>query len=74
MTKRMRFDRETERWRLYEGKRMLYPLHCGDPLLLQIDDEWFRVNLELDTEWYVKLGITKFWLHHNTEYTVKPRF
>lgn len=74
MTKRMRFDTETERWRLYEGKRMLYPLHCGDPLFLQIEEEWFRVNLELDREWYVKLGIAKFWLHHKTEYTVKPRF
>lgn len=74
MTKRMRFDAETERWRLYEGKRMLYPLHCGDPLLLRINDEWIEVGLELDTQWYVKLGNVKFWLHHKTEYTVKPLF
>lgn len=74
MTKRIRYDKETECWQLYEEKRMLYPLHCGDPLLLRIGDEWIEVGLELDTQWYVKLGNAKFWLHHKTEYTVKPLF
>ncbi|WP_409348262.1 DUF5348 domain-containing protein [Paenibacillus gyeongsangnamensis] len=74
MMQTMKFHKETRRWRLYEGTRLLYPLHCGDPILIEVDDAFCRVSLELDTEWYVKLGETKFWLHRKTVYNVRSLF
>lgn len=29
----LRFHQETRRWRVYEGMRLLYPLHCGDLIM-----------------------------------------
>lgn len=30
-----------------------------------------HVSLELETEWYVKLGGSKFWLHRKNEYNLR---
>lgn len=64
----LRFHRETRRWRAYEGTRLTCPLHCGDPILIQIGDAFFPAHMELDAEWYVKFGETKFWLHRKSKY------
>jgi len=74
MKQTMKFHQATRRWRLYEGKRLLYPMHCGDPVFIEVDGTMIRVSLELDTEWYVKLGETKFWLHRKTEYNVRSLY
>ena len=56
------------------GRRLLYPLHCGDPILIEVDGTFCHVSLELDTEWYVKLGDVKFWLHRKMVYKVRALF
>lgn len=66
----LRFHRATRRWRVYDGMTLLYPLHCGDPVLFELGDVYYPANLELDTEWYVKFGKTRFWLHTKTIYRV----
>lgn len=66
----LRFHNETRRWRVYDRARLMYPLHCGDPILLELGGAFHPANIELDTEWYVALGGTKFWLHTKTKYSV----
>lgn len=66
----LRFHQETRRWRVYDGMRLLYPLHCGDPIMFELGSLFFPANLELDTEWYVTFGGVKFWLHTKTKYRV----
>jgi hypothetical protein len=66
----LRFHKETERWRAYDGGKLLYPLHCGDAMLFQVGETFIPTNIELDTEWVVRFGETKFWLHRKTEYRV----
>ncbi|MEB3104056.1 DUF5348 domain-containing protein [Ferviditalea candida] len=66
----LRFHGETRRWRVYDGAKVLYPLHCGDPLLFELGGVFYPASLELDTEWYVAFGGTKFWLHTKIKYRV----
>lgn len=70
----LRFHTEAGCWRMYCDNELLYPLNCGDPMLFQVMDSWILSNLELDSEWYVKLGDAKFWLHQKTIYRVQPYF
>jgi hypothetical protein len=53
-----------------ESQIHFYPLHCGDPLFFELGGVFYPANLELDTEWYVAFGGTKFWLHIKTKYQV----
>lgn len=64
----LRFHVATRRWRAYEGSRLVCPLHCGDPVLIQVGDGFYPTILELDTEWYVMFKETKFWLHRKAKY------
>jgi hypothetical protein len=66
----LRFHQETRRWRVYEGMRLLYPLHCGDLIMFELGNVFCPANVELDTEWYVAFGGMKFWLHTKTKYRV----
>ncbi len=66
----LRYHEPTRRWRVYEGELFLYPLHCGDPLMFELGGGYYPANLELDKEWYVAFGTTKFWLHTKTTYQV----
>ncbi len=66
----LRFHEETRRWRVYNGRKQLYPLHCGDAMLFQVGETFIPTNVELDTEWYVKFGDTRFWLHRKAAYKV----
>lgn len=66
----LRFHRESRRWRVYDGLKLMYPLHCGDPLLFELGGSFHPGNIELDTEWYVTFSGTKFWLHTKVKYRV----
>ncbi|WP_127589161.1 DUF5348 domain-containing protein [Paenibacillus koleovorans] len=70
----LRFHGESECWRVYSGTGLLYSLHCGDAMLFQVGEYFLPSNLELDTEWYVKFGEARFWLHRQATYRVKPIF
>lgn len=70
----IRFHGDTQRWNVYDGEKMLYPLHCGDAMLFQVEKDFLPSNLELDTEWYVKFGDAKFWLHRKAKYRVRLIF
>lgn len=70
----IRFHEDTERWSVYDGEEMLYSLRCGDAMLFQVGKNYLPSNLELDTEWFVRFGDSKFWLHRNTKYRVRPLF
>ncbi len=70
----MRFHKGTRRWRVYSGTELLYPLHCGDAMMFQVGKFFIPSNLEVDSEWYVKFGDTKFWLHRKATYRVQPIF
>lgn len=70
----LRFHTRTRRWRVYRDSEMLYPLHCGDGILIQIGQKFLPTHVELDTEWYVRFGETKFWLHRKTRYLIQPIF
>lgn len=70
----LRFHKETECWRVYSGVELLYPLHCGDAMLFQVGEYLIPSNLELDTDWYVKFGEARFWLHRKATYCVQPIF
>ena len=55
---------------MYEAGRLLYPLHCGDPIMFELGSVFLPTNVELDTEWYVTFGGVKFWLHTKAKYHV----
>ncbi|MDQ0114115.1 DUF5348 domain-containing protein [Paenibacillus harenae] len=70
----LRFHTETRCWRVYSGTKLLYSLNCGDAMLFRVGESLIPSNLEIDTEWYVKFGDTKFWLHRKAKYRVQPMF
>lgn len=73
-TYELRFHAEANCWKVHDDNKLLYSLHCGDALLFQVGDTLLPSNLELDTEWYVKFGEAKFWLHRKAKYRVFPYF
>jgi len=66
----LRFHEETDRWCVYDGAKMMYPLHCGDALKFEIDGVFHLAAIELDADWYATFGGVKFWLHTRTKYNV----
>jgi hypothetical protein len=65
---KLNFHTKTRRWRAYEGTRLICPIHCGDPALIEIGDAFFTAHMELDKKWYVKFGEARFWLHRKAKY------
>ena len=70
----IRFQADTQRWNVYDEEEMLYPLRCGDAMLIQVGKHFLPSNLELDVDWFVKFGDSKFWLHRHAKYRVRPLF
>lgn len=70
----MRFDQELDRWMIFEGEQQRYAMRCGYGIVLEVENEFFQVSLEYDTEWYVNLGKAKFWLHRKSIYKVQSLF
>lgn len=70
----MRWDAEDDSWYIEGRSGTRYPLHCGDAFLLQMGKTFMEASLELDSEWYVKMGNVKFWLHRKQTYTIQPIF
>lgn len=70
----MRFDQELDRWTVYEGEQQRYAMHCGYGILIEMENAFYRVSLEYDTDWYIKLGKVKFRLHRKVNYRVKSLF
>jgi hypothetical protein len=70
----IRFHENTQRWSVFKGGEMLYPLRCGDAIIIQVGKHFLPSNVELDTEWFVKFGDSKFWLHRHASYRVRPLF
>lgn len=38
MMQTLKFHKETRCWRFNEGIKLLYPLYCGDPILIEVDN------------------------------------
>lgn len=70
----MRFHEDIERWNVYDGEELLRSLRCGDAVMIQVGKHFLLSNLELDTDWFVKFGDSKFWLHRRAMYRVRPLF
>lgn len=70
----IRFHGDTERWNVYDGEELLCSLRCGDAVMIQVGKHFLPSNLELDTDWFVKFGDSKFWLHRRAKYRVRPLF
>lgn len=66
----LKFHTLTDRWRVYEGTSLICPIHCGETVLIQIGNAYLPSSIELDTEWYVRFGDSKYWLHRKTIYKV----
>lgn len=70
----LRFHEDTERWNVYDGEKLLHTLRCGDAVMIQVGKHFLLSNVELDTDWFVKFGDSKYWLHRCAEYRVRPLF
>lgn len=66
----LRYKPSTKRWHAYRDGHYICPLHCGDPLMIEVADRHFPCNIEMDTQWYVRIGKTKFRLHPQAKYRV----
>ncbi|MNP81916.1 hypothetical protein D3C76_1804030 [compost metagenome] len=44
----IRFHGKTRRWRVYDGAKVMYPLHCGDALLFELGGVFHPTNIEFE--------------------------
>ena len=67
----LKYEQTTDRWHaIPKGGGRDYALHCGDMLTIQIEDQHYLCRLELDSDWYVIIGKTRFRLYWKEIYQV----
>ena len=60
-----------DRWHaIPQGGGHEYALHCGDMLTIQILDQHYPCRIELDSDWYIIIGKTRFRLYQKEIYRV----
>lgn len=52
-----------------EGQR--FPMHCGEWMNMRIEERGIPCRLEMDRDWYVILGQTRFYLRKKDTYLVE---
>jgi hypothetical protein len=67
---RMKFNRDSHYWHIYDGRVSKRELVNGDELWIQVGETYYCTHIEWDEEWFVRLGKQKFWLHHKMQYRV----
>lgn len=70
----VRFDTTADRWYTEDESGHRCSLHCGETFLILVDKTFIMARLEVDSEWYVIIRDTKFWLHRNATYTIEYLF
>lgn len=64
------YGKDAACWMVHmEGK--VFPMHCGEWMNMRIGDKGLPCRLELDRDWYVILGQTRFYLRKTDTYLVE---
>jgi hypothetical protein len=70
MWNELTYCRDAACWIVHMGVNV-YPMHCGDWMNMRIDDKGIPCRLELDRDWYVVFGQTRFYLRKKDTYLVE---
>jgi hypothetical protein len=67
----MKYDSFSQRWHVYgEDNSCCRSIHCGSLIDIRLQGHFLEARVEMDTDWYVIIERTKFYLNPNQNYDV----